>query len=244
MRETQRGDRFVVIDDFLDPAELTAARRMLHRASFESIESVVSPADDGRALRSRGTYFGPELGRPNVRGGRPAVYEKLGGVVHSEPGLYGRAERDWDRVSFAFWKYPAGSRLGWHNDAGQGRWGEFVLFLHERWPASWGGELLLLDVDAESLVRPDDAAPDNLLRRMEVLVERCPSNPVAIVPKPNRLVLVRTGTIHTISRVDPVAGDNLRCTLTGFVSAHGERETNRHGGRRMVTEVLAGSATR
>lgn len=242
MRETQRGDRFVVIDDFLDPAELTAARRMLNQATFESIDSVVSAADDGRAFRSRGSFFGPELGSPDEPGGRPAVYEKLGRAVHSEPGVYGRAERDWNRVSFAFWKYPAGSRLGWHNDAGGGRRGEFVLFLHERWPASWGGELLLLDVDAETLIREDDAAPGDLLRRMEVLIERCPRNPVAIVPKPNRLVLVQTGTIHTISRVDPVAGDNLRCTLTGFVSSNGEREKNRHGGRRMVTEVLTETA--
>ena len=37
-----------------------------------------------------------------------------------------------------------------------------------------------------------------------------------VSPKPNRLVLINSSTVHGITRVDPDAGQNIRLTLTGF----------------------------
>ncbi|WP_157429474.1 2OG-Fe(II) oxygenase [Actinomadura oligospora] len=216
MRVAQRGRRFLVIDDFLDEAALVATRGMVDRADYTKVDSVIAPDDDGPAYRSRGTQFTEELGGADVPG-RPRVYREVTRTVRSHPELYGVGGTDWNRVGFTFWKYPAGSRLGWHNDEGGGRRGEFILFLHQRWRPSWGGELLLLDEDPEPLLGSVPAHPDPSVL-MERLLDRCPTSPVAVLPRPNRLVLVKAGTVHQIHRVDRTAGDAVRRTLTGFVS--------------------------
>lgn len=212
MQETSRGIRFSVIDNFLSGADLAATRNLMERASFTEIKSVVAPLEDGPAFQSRGVHFGSE-----IADGRPSAYREIARVIGREHVLYGIPGTDWDRVTFTFWKYPAGSRLGWHNDAGRGRVGEFILFLHNSWRPSWGGELMLFDDDGGPTAEHDGAIDDPVLR-MESLMDAIPANPLAIIPKPNRLVLVKAGTIHTIRRVDQTAGQEMRCTLTGFVS--------------------------
>lgn len=233
MRVAQRGRRFLVIDDFLDEAALAATRSMADRADHAEVESVIAPEDDGPAFRSKGTQFTEELGGADAPG-RPRAYQEVTRMVRSQPELYGVGGTDWNRIGFTFWRYPAGSRLGWHNDEGGGRRGEFVLFLHDRWRPSWGGELLLLDEDPEPLLRsgPSHAAPSEL---MESLLDRCSASPVAVLPRPNRLVLVKAGTIHQIHRVDRTAGNAVRRTLTGFVSEDAE---SRRTAREMFASTL------
>ncbi|MEU8508756.1 2OG-Fe(II) oxygenase [Streptomyces brevispora] len=237
MREIQRGKRFVVIDDFLSEPVFSGAQDLLERATFTRRESVISE-EDGPAFRSKGVRFKEELGSVDA-GGRPKVYEELARAVHAHSDFYGEASTDWNRIAFAFWKYPAGSRLGWHNDAGRGRRGEFILFLHDRWRPSWGGELKLIDEDPQPANADDDAESD-LVRRMENRIDRSTTSPVAIVPKPNRLVLVKSDTVHTIGRVDPTAGDTLRRSLTGFVSLSPERTTSPGSAREKLTAILTG----
>jgi hypothetical protein len=98
-------------------------------------ESVVAQGIDGPALRSKGISFPASIGdgSPNAR---PALYTKIARILYSENRLFGMPESGWNRVSFTFWQYPSGSRLGWHNDAGRGRQGEFIYYLHRFWDAS------------------------------------------------------------------------------------------------------------
>lgn len=137
-------------------------------------------------------------------------------AVTTHPEIYGAAGSDWKVLSFALWQYPAGTRLGWHNDAGGGRTGEFILYLHDRWQPSWGGELIVLDefspFDVQGLPAPERFAA------IEKVVGQSRSNLTAIVPRPNRLVMVRAGTCHYINRVDGAAGSSRRRSLTGFAS--------------------------
>ena len=212
----QRGERFVVIDDFLPEDALAGARALMGRAGMREVASVVSPEHDGRARRSNGARFVD--GAVGAEGpGRPPVYREIVRMVSAEEQVYGRRGADWDTVSFTYWTYPAGSRLNWHNDAGLGRTGEFVYFLHEQWRSSWGGELLVVDEDLRESAE-DLRAGMSIDDRMESLLVRSAANPVAIIPWPNRLVMVKAGTVHTIRRVDHTAGAALRRTLTGFVS--------------------------
>ncbi|WAL72913.1 2OG-Fe(II) oxygenase [Kitasatospora sp. YST-16] len=200
-RATLRGRRFAVLDDFLDGAALEEARRTMAASAFSAAESPLLTGQDG-ALRSRGTVVrGAAAGRGAA--GDPAAYGLVRSAVAAEPELFGRPGEDWDRVGFTFWNYPVGSGLAWHGDAGGGRRGSYVLFLNEEWRASWGGELMVLD---EEEVDTGTA---------ELQVRESASSPVAIVPRPNRLVLLRAGTPHRINRVDPTAA-LVRCSLTGF----------------------------
>lgn len=236
MQESQRGARFIVVDDFLDQETFAAAQDMVARAKFTRVDSVIDPDEDGFAFRSKGVHFRDDVSGVGV-GGRPKVYEELVRKTHQERDFYGEWLVDWNRIGFTFWKYPAGSRLGWHNDAGNGRQGEFILFLHDRWRPSWGGELMLLDVAPEALPR-DAGVSDEPVARMEALLAGCPVSPVAITPRPNRLVLVKADTVHQIHRVDPTAGASLRCTLTGFVSRDAKAEVDGRSVREKVVQTL------
>ncbi|WP_432161039.1 2OG-Fe(II) oxygenase [Streptomyces sp. NRRL F-5630] len=235
MQETQRGRRFIIIDNFLSSQHFAAAQDLMERTAFTLRESVIS-AEDGPAFRSRGARFGQDLGVTDA-GVQPHVYEELARTVRAYSDFYGEADTDWDKITFAFWKYPAGSRLGWHNDAGLGRQGEFILFLHDRWRPSWGGELKLIDEDPQP-VTEDEAAESDLVLRMEARIELTTTSPVAIVPKPNRLVMVKADTVHTIGRVDHTAGDTLRRTLTGFVSKSPVRERTRASALESLSAML------
>jgi len=120
----QRGERFVVVDEFLPPDVLAGVRELMWRAGTHEVDSVVSPEHDGRARRSNGARFVDGLVEAEGPG-RPPVYQKIVRMITSEERVYGRRGVDWDSVTFTFWGYPAGSRLNWHNDAGLGRTGEW-----------------------------------------------------------------------------------------------------------------------
>jgi Rps23 Pro-64 3,4-dihydroxylase Tpa1-like proline 4-hydroxylase len=141
-------------------------------------------------------------------------------TVCADESMFGKPKVDWQLSTFAFWQFPPGSRLSWHMDAGQGRTGEYILYLHERWEPSWGGELIILDRD---LLIDRTKSPLDRQAIVENFVKTSPSLHVAVYPRPNRLVMMRARTCHYINRVEPTAGDSRR-TLTGFTYARQSEE--------------------
>lgn len=214
------GARYRVIDDFLPADELAEIRSLMGRRSFEEVASVIYPETDGNAFRSRGAVLRQDTGTPTAESreqdAQPAAFRRILGELGAHQDMFGAPGEDWSAVGFSFWQYPAGSRLGWHNDVATGRLGEFVFFLHEEWKASWAGELLILDADPETV--DVDTAGMSAMEAVEAKASAASHALTAVVPKPNRLVLVREGTIHCINRVDPTAGTTLRQTMTGFVA--------------------------
>ncbi|MET7717248.1 2OG-Fe(II) oxygenase [Streptomyces sp. NPDC005407] len=222
MKLVASGERYRVIDDFLSSDDLEEIRSLMRRRRFEQVPSVVYPEADGHALRSRGALLRQDAvalsADTQEQGAPPGAYQAILRELRAHPDMFGTPGGDWSVVGFSFWKYPAGSRLGWHNDVATGRQGEFVFFLHEEWRASWAGELILLDVDPAAI--EVDTAGMSPLETVEAKASLATQALTAIVPKPNRLVLVKEGTIHCIHRVDHTAGETLRQTMTGFVAAH------------------------
>ncbi|MGW0121554.1 2OG-Fe(II) oxygenase [Streptomyces sp. NPDC003327] len=215
------GTRYRVIDDFLPPDQLAEIRSLMGRRRFEEVPSVIHPETDGHAFRSRGAVLRQDTGTPTADSreqdaAQPAAFATILGELGAHQDMFGVPGQDWSAVGFSFWQYPAGSRLGWHNDVASGRLGEFVFFLHEEWKASWAGELVVLDADPASI--DVDTTGMSATEAVEAKASLAPHALTAIVPKPNRLVLVQEGTIHCINRVDPTAGTTLRQTMTGFVA--------------------------
>jgi len=242
MRTTTRGRRFRVIDGFLSEPGWDSVQRAAAEVAFDPMPSVVDAEVDGIAYRSAGSVVEHDAVEGSA-GGRAlplAGYLEVLREAARHEDLFGTAGRDWTFLGLSFWCYPAGSRLGWHNDAGVRRRGEFVLFLHEGWASSWGGELMILDVD------PDDlGAVGEELSPFEASAARVDSSDeclVAIVPKPNRLVLVQEGTIHCIRRVDEAAGTHVRRTMTGFLSSRepAQRRPERQSAQRLATLLGSG----
>ncbi|MFC7221194.1 2OG-Fe(II) oxygenase family protein [Streptomyces polyrhachis] len=218
-------------------------RRLMRSRTFEERQSVVNPELDGLASRCRGAMLrhsatAQTLGDDSDNA-LPRAYKSILDELHQHDDMFGVPGRDWSIVGFSFWKYPAGSRLGWHNDVAPGRRGEFILFLHEQWKASWAGELLLLDADPETI--NCDVSKMSPLEAVEERVGVASTCLTAIVPKPNRLVFVEEGTIHSIQRVDQSAGSAVRETMTGFVAASRRRESAKDDGKleRLVSMFYA-----
>ncbi|MFE2340216.1 2OG-Fe(II) oxygenase [Streptomyces sp. NPDC059431] len=198
-----RGERFVVIDDLLPEADFAAATADFAALRLKPVLSTIDPVYDGFAYRA-GEDKQPLAGdAPDAPRWQRAVKEQV--AAHLDL-VAAREDDDGLALSFSAWGYPAGSRLSWHNDAGAGRVGAYVYFTHENWNASWGGGLALIDEES----RPDAADGAALVHS--------PAHPTLILPRPNRLVVFRSHTMHAVQRVDSAAGDRLRRTWTGFIT--------------------------
>lgn len=124
---------------------------------------------------------------------------------------------NWNAVTARLHCYPPGSGLSWHNDR-SGIAGAFVFFVNPTWELDWGGELMLLSA-------PDhDVTVDTRTFRRRLLLE--PSAAARgewILPKPNRLVLLRPGIPHRIGLVSVNAGPHARTSISGFFQLHSPR---------------------
>lgn len=248
MRLTERGKRYVVYDDFLPPKEFERAVKLMERSSLAETQSVIWPEGDGPAHRSRGVSFAASIGDGGISG-RPLVFTSIAQAVREETAVFGEASVDWDKLTFTFWQYPADSRLSWHNDAGRGRQGEFIVYLHREWDISWGGELLLIDREPRALLKTCGASTDTVEQAgpqavLNQILRTCEISPLAVLPRPNRLVMVKSNTVHTVRRVDRTAGPNRRCTLTGFAYHGSLTDRDPELGREAARHALLSGAVR
>jgi hypothetical protein len=116
-----------------------------------------------------------------------AFSTKLSALMRDDPPI---SIDPWSSFSLSPWVYRPGMALNWHSDAAY--LASYVYYAHPDWDPSWGGELLVAA----------DGAPS--------------AGDVVIGPRPNRLVLLRGGTLHAINKVESAVGDVFRASLSGF----------------------------
>ncbi|MEU2626327.1 2OG-Fe(II) oxygenase [Kitasatospora sp. NPDC007106] len=204
-----RGGRYLVVDDLLAEAEFTALAEEFARIPLKPALSTIDPFLDGFGYHGTGAKH-PLTALPDTA---PAWQRTVAERITAAVDVLDRDGAEHLDITFTPWAYPDGSRLSWHNDAGERRVGAFVLFAHRAWSASWGGGLALVDAPSG----PDTADGDGL---MDSAV-----HPTLILPRPNRLVVFRSETMHSVQRVDRAAGDRLRRTWTGFLSVRHDAAT-------------------
>ena len=136
--------------------------------------------------------------------------------------------------------YPVGSKNPWHYDLG---FSTYTYYLHKEWKVNWDSTLLILPRDSaeykqvmdlmDGTVHYDIYKEQN--SPMEMFEQKHKYDNIMdvghgtfVMPKPNRLVLIKHDTIHGINRVDSDAGENVRVTLTGAVAEQGWRERLPH----------------
>ncbi|MGA0164826.1 MAG: hypothetical protein ACO3LE_11400 [Bdellovibrionota bacterium] len=111
--------------------------------------------------------------------------------------------------------YPQGSALSWHDDDND-RVGAYSFCCHKSWNARWGGELLLAESKREPTNSIGDTAIDHLSNSEESALLMEDGFGTFILPKPNRLVVFKSGIMYMIKRIDSNAGEALRMVNTGF----------------------------
>ncbi|MFJ1618474.1 2OG-Fe(II) oxygenase [Streptomyces sp. NPDC088251] len=215
MTPTFESEDFAVFDDFLPEESLSKIRTYFKDERFSYVKS----------LRSRSYVFGHLDGDPLVG---PSVFhhyaevpkgskkypsgnavdllvEKIDKAAETLAPWTGRQGEEWDFFTCTPYVYPLGAGLSWHDDARGGKSASYVFYAHEEWAASWGAELL---------VEGRDRRP-----AADATVSKARGFGNYITPLPNRLVVIRSGTPHTVKRVDVNAGEHVRTSLTGFFYA-------------------------
>lgn len=199
-----RGDRYRVYDDLLAPDDFEAVATLFERLELtprttNQFEDLDGPSLRGRTVQRRLTATMAAHSR-----WENAVVAR----VRENFDLFRPGGRPDDQVTLVFtpWGYPAGSQLHWHKDQGSRKLGAFIYYVHRRWRASWGGALAILDAESRSAEVVDEEIMDS------------PLDPVVMMPKPNRLVLLEANTPHSIQRTD-LSAEDMRRAFAGFVLA-------------------------
>ncbi|MFG3012232.1 2OG-Fe(II) oxygenase [Streptomyces cinerochromogenes] len=213
MELTFKSEMFAIFDDVLTRVDLDALRKHFREGRFSHISN----------FRARSRVFGILDGDPLVgpsvvqhhptglKGATPypagnaidALVQALDDNSNELVPWTGTQGVSWDFFTCTPYLYPVGSGLSWHDDAEE-RSASYVFYLHDDWRASWGAELLIGG-------NGDVANRAELLNGMPV-----PSVGSYVMPHPNRLVVIKSGTPHAVKRVDVTAGENIRMSIAGF----------------------------
>lgn len=193
-----KNDVVLVIDDLLSPEKFAELWQQYQQQQF-------TPAITNNWHKVWRLGSGMPMQAPNCS--FQSVQDAFNAVVSSHPGYINPGAGSFNLTGYI---YPSGCKLAWHNDGGYG--GVMTYYVHPVWRASWGGELLLSECDAKNDIQKTiclDHGPQS-----EILMKT--GKGIFIAPKPNRLVVQKPCVWHNMSRVDPDAGENLRCSIVAF----------------------------
>jgi hypothetical protein len=234
MRVAVQTDFFTAIDDFLDAAQTSRLWNYFQMQPFQRAESLDKQA---HALRDDGTVLrGPTVGwgyKWDDQYPTETVVDDVLKALIDAGELYastiGRRGVDWEIVSATPTLHVAGQGNAWHRDTDQHA-GSWVYFAHREWNVEWGGELLVAheaDIPREygpylHRLRPMDDLPEPPPWRShldnhdanELLMERGIGS--YLVPKPNRLVVLKGGSPRAVAKMRPSAGRHVRASFGGF----------------------------
>lgn len=227
------GKRYAIFDDVLAKHEYDIVWRYVQNEEYRFIQSgpwhKVFRLHDGQSLYGPTYASGPAKPGQIIQGfptgkGIDVIINRIQSSVADVAEYVGVFGKDWDVFTAKSFIYPVGAQLGWHRDAAD-KTGAFAFYAHPEWNVQWGGELFIIDTSLPELeqlrvqrgVKPGatdfSSFLDNVLEN-ELLSET--GIGLFVVPKPNRLVLIRGDTFHAIKRVDRAAGDRARCSISGF----------------------------
>lgn len=229
MQTTMECEQFVVFDDVLAADELEKLWQYFQAQPFMPINAGApgSPwlPTDGRPMTGPGVHVwaDPAAAIPDAKNAKfptgAPIDLVLQRLVDNQARLapwVGPSVEEWAVLTAATWLYSAGSALSWHTDGAMYS-GAFSFYLHAAWDPHWGGELVLAHPGARNqreLVKGDYSERFDRSRLASTIADV--GIGTAIVPRPNRLVVIAGGHPHKIARVDAAAGNHVRASISGF----------------------------
>jgi Rps23 Pro-64 3,4-dihydroxylase Tpa1-like proline 4-hydroxylase len=231
---TAQTEFFTVLDDFLPPAQFDRLWNFLQIQPMQRVEAL------GRRghwlIEDEDTLRGPTVGWGHAWDAQHPTGSPMDDVMQAivdradllAPAV-GRYKVDWAIFSAMVTIYRAGQGLVWHRDS-EANTGSYIFYAHPEWSVDWGGELFL----AHTLDVPRDYGVFfHKLRATQGLPNPPPGYPHLdnddandllmkagfgsfVVPKPNRIVIIKGGTPHAIAKVTSAAGGNVRASVGGF----------------------------
>ena len=243
--------QFTVIDDLLSPSDAEQVWRWFHVAPFfpNDMRGLHGAwrLDDGRVFRGPDVYYG-EVAKQVSEHHEGAFAHPTGTALdlliagfvengqHYE-ALVGKEGKDWRTIAMAPRIYERHSSLYWHRDTPSVVTGSCTYYAHPEWNVQWGGELFIAHPSALNIpdrCGPSMIEPKEVMGRGKVQLSGHLDNSEVndqlmdagmgyyVMPKPNRLVVMRTGNPHMITKVQAAAGDHVRASVTMFLIRPGQ----------------------
>lgn len=224
---------YKVFDDFLSPQDHQLVWHYIQNERLEFVHQ--SRWVKAFRLTDGNPLWGPPLlsdayEKDQNRGVYPSgkgidlVVGALKKILPACREVVGEQGKDWAYFFSRAYVYPKNTGLSWHRDNQNAATGAFVYYAHPEWNPQWGGEFLLASAKTKDFVFPEKelygeeakflgSHLDNTVEQ-EVLLEDEPGT--YLFPKPNRLVVITSGVLHCIKKVEEAAGNNVRATIQGF----------------------------
>lgn len=213
MRLLYKTSRFVIYDEVLTPEEF------LYVYAYIQEENYSNPTDNGNWIKvwrlgDCRPVAGPERLASQAPFNMPLdlVHARIAQAATSHPEII----KPYKDIGLRPYLYPRGTKLSWHDDS-HTYCGAATYYCHRKWGSTWGGELMVAEAPPRNQVfKGTNLTKPHLDHEWEDEYVNLYGMGHFINPKPNRLILMAPGTYHSINRVDPDAGDHLRCSIVGF----------------------------
>lgn len=239
MQPTLQNDQVIVFDDFLPPQDFRFVWHFVQEARFRLVHGdgwiKAFRLSDGAPMWSD-VYTSKPMHADRTAAskayptgqGIDCFIAALSELASLYPDFIGVEGRDWDTFFVRPYLYPAGAGLSWHTDGRQDVSCAFVFYAHPEWNAAWGAELLVDGSDFRDLTYPELEMYDGERRAPGLHLDQNTASAAVmahgagtyVMPRPNRLALIRRGVLHRINPVSAAAGDYVRSSLTGFFLAN------------------------
>jgi hypothetical protein len=231
MKVVKQTDRYVVLDDVLPAEQFALMVEYAARSDYARNPRWIKPWDlgdempwqTGETVHTRGKALHAQDPRRAYPTGT-AVDLLLRRILDSR--FYREHVAD-TYVTARGYLHPPGSGLDWHDDEGRFA-GAYTYYVHPRWHASWGGELMIVEDDLPRSSLPEkrhmrDGRVETVTGTWDVLTKDDLSQLLLdgatstefVFPKPNRLVLLRRGVWHRVNVVKRNAAF-ARAAIAGF----------------------------
>lgn len=232
-------DHMTVIDGLLSSDQRDRLWNYFQLQPFQRVETLEgrghSPVEDGGVLRGPTVGWGHSW---DAQYPTETVVDEVMKAVADAADLFvasaGKKGVDWEIFSATPMIYVAGQGEIWHRDSDE-HTASWVYYAHREWNVEWGGELMMAserDIPAEygpflHRLRPMADLPEPPAWRShldnrdanELLMARGLGS--YVVPKSNRLVVIRGGTPYAIAKLRPSAGRHARASFGGLFRKKG-----------------------
>lgn len=249
------NDQFAIVDDFLPLDQFEQMWRWFHVAPFfpNDIRGLHGAwrLDDGRVMRGPDVYYGT-IAQQIVQATPDTFAYPTGTAIDllikqfsrqnsAYAELVGNEGDDWRTIAAAPRIYERNSSLYWHRDTPAVVTGSCTYYAHKQWNIQWGGELFIAHPSALNIpdnYGPSMIAPKEVMGRGMVQLSGHLDNTEVnealmeagmgyyVMPKPNRLVIIKTGNPHMISKIHPAAGDHIRASVSMFLIRPGQEKAD------------------
>ena len=220
MKVTAKDSSLAVLDEIFEPDIFKQFWDYFNGLEYAYRSSTawhkVWRINDGQLLASLSSYHSKApFGNP-----MDWIDHMVTGLAAQLEDVVGVKGKDWNDVIYTPYIYPAGTKISWHNDSDYT--GACIFYPHPEWNPYWGGELFVAKTPSleESkelvLAKSKKSVADTMTRGHIAPILDAFGMGHYIAPLPNRMVFTSGNVWHAINRVDPAAGDNVRCSIAAF----------------------------